>query len=90
MRWSHVVTAESPRKLPARRKAEIIASCSASAASSAIPERAHRDRPQPLAMAREQYAERVVVTIHMPPEQLGVGRIVTWLRCQCEPRTMTL
>ena len=34
IRCSQVVTAESPRKLPARRKAEIIASCSASAASS--------------------------------------------------------
>ena len=34
MRCSQVVTAESPRKSPARRKAEIIASCRASAASS--------------------------------------------------------
>jgi hypothetical protein len=26
----------------------------------------------------------------VPPEQLGIGRIVTWLRCQREPRTTTL
>jgi hypothetical protein len=41
-------------------------------------------------MAREQDAERLVVAIHMPPEQLGVGRIVARLRCQWVPRTMTL
>jgi hypothetical protein len=41
-------------------------------------------------MAREQDAERIVVTTHMPPEQLGVGRILARLRCQCVPRTMTL
>ncbi len=37
MRCSQVVTAESPRKPLAWRKAEIIASCKASAASSASP-----------------------------------------------------
>ena len=37
IRCSQVVTAESPRKSPARRNAEIIASCSASAASSGSP-----------------------------------------------------
>jgi hypothetical protein len=41
-------------------------------------------------VAREQYAERIVVATHVPPEQLGIGRIVIWLRCQREPRTTTL
>jgi hypothetical protein len=55
-----------------------------------VPERAYRDRPQPVLVAGEQQAERVIVAVDVPPEQFGIGRRFTREGRQDDPRTTTL
>ena len=74
MRCSQVVTAASPRKASARRKAEMKASCTASAASSRLRRGAQRHGVHPVAVPAEQLAERgAAVAVDVALEQLAVG-----------------
>ena len=74
IRCSQVVTADSPLKLSARLNAEIMASWSASAASSGR-QRPDRDRPQPVLVPQEQLAERIGISGHVSLQQLGVRHV---------------
>ena len=74
MRCSHVVTAASPRYASALRKAEMKASCTASAASSRLRGRAQRHGVHAVAVPTEQLAEgHAAVAGDVPRDQVAVA-----------------